>query len=276
MSIRQANFAPNIGSANVELKVMDLVSTTIMRVQNFEPPEGYYFADSGGKDSEATRLILILAKSKYDAHFNITGTDPPEVVRHIQEYHPETVFEKPLISMWRGIEAKGLPRRNARWCCEKLKEHTGHGRIVVTGIRWQESPRRSDRHMIEVSRWDRSKRFLHPLIDWKRTDVWDFLKMHQVPYCSLYDEGATGRYRGNGDFKRLGCVLCPMGTAKQAIKDINRWPKIAAAWERAARRFYDRHTEGTQKYATFEDFWKWWLSRRRLGKLDDCLQGRFI
>ncbi len=50
MGIDQLNFAPNIDTRTIELKVANKVEIAIMRLKHFEPPEGYYFADSYGKD----------------------------------------------------------------------------------------------------------------------------------------------------------------------------------------------------------------------------------
>lgn len=73
----------------------DKVETAIKRFKTFEPAEGYYLADSGGKDSTVVRALAQMAGVRFDSHYNATTIDPPALVRFIREKHPETIFERP-------------------------------------------------------------------------------------------------------------------------------------------------------------------------------------
>lgn len=124
--------------------------TAIERLKAFEPPDGYYLAYSGGKDSDAILILAKLAGVKFDAVHNLTTADAPETIYYIKS-HPEVQIEKAFdkngnhITMWNLIEKKMIPpTRVARYCCEKLKERGGKGRVVMTGVRWSESPRRKE------------------------------------------------------------------------------------------------------------------------------------
>lgn len=121
----------------------------IERLKAFEPPEGYYLAFSGGKDSVVCKALLEAAGVKYDATYRVTSVDPPELVRFIKEKHADVKREVPLdkdgkaITMWNLIPRKLMPpTRTMRYCCEHLKESGGDGRMTVTGVRWAESANR--------------------------------------------------------------------------------------------------------------------------------------
>ena len=249
MGITQLNFAG-----------LNKVEVAIMRLREFEPPEGYYFADSYGKDSCAVDRLLDISGVQHDAHYSQGGIDPPPLVYFGRKYHPNTTAEHPAMSMWEGVMAKGMPRRQSRWCCELIKEKAGSGRRVVTGIRWQESARRRSRRLFEVCRTDGTKMFLHPIIDWTSDDVWEYIHRENIPYCSLYDEG----------FKRLGCVLCPMQTPRQTQFELKRFPKLAEAWKRACYRYYEKGSDSVKRWKTKEDFWQWWLSRKSESKVSEA------
>lgn len=232
-----------------------------MRLKEFAPPDGYYLAFSGGKDSITIYDLAVKSGVKFDAHYSMPGIDPPELVRFIRDNYPAVTMHKPVISIFREIFNKGLPRRQSRWCCEALKEQAGDGRRVVTGIRWAESTRRKQRKMLEICRTKSTKTFLNPIIDWSNKEVWEYIHAEKIPYCNLYDEG----------FDRLGCILCPMTTAKKARQEIQRWPGMAKAWETAAIRYWNKHTKGTNKFSSGEALFEWWISRRSNKQNTQCI-----
>lgn len=243
----------------------DKVEQAILRLQTFEPPEGYYLAFSGGKDSVVIKALADMAGVKYDAHYNVTSVDPPELYYFIRDYHPDVAREIPYdkngerISMWSLIRKMGMPpTRINRYCCAYLKETRGEGRFVVTGVRRAESVKRSARGGLEVNNYKTkrnisvdpdnptqevvhacmqyNKRILNPIIDWDDAEVWEFIHEYNIPYCSLYDEG----------FKRLGCVGCPMAGANRE-KAFERWPKFKKLYIRTFDRMIQEHQGGAKQ-----------------------------
>jgi phosphoadenosine phosphosulfate reductase len=240
----------------------DKVAVSIERLRMFEPPdEPYSLAFSGGKDSQTIYRLAELAGVRFEAHYKVTTVDPPELLRFIRQQYPTVIWDRPKRSMWELIEAKGLPTRRWRFCCEYLKE-IDKGGIVVTGVRWEESPRRATRKMVEVCQRDPTKTFVNPIIDWTPDDVWAFLNDQGLPHCSLYDEGQT----------RIGCIMCPLKQVKDRRHDAERWPKYYAAYERAAqRRIHRMRAEGKPcSWANGAEAMAWWFRDHAPEPTEQC------
>ena len=137
--------------------------------------------------------------------------------------------------------------RNRPYCCVALKEINGDGRLVVTGVRWSESPRRSRRQMLEPCNRGKGKWFLHAIVEWTEEEVWSYIRKHNLPYCCLYDEG----------FTRIGCIGCPMGATEQREKQFARWPRYEAAYRRARDRAAAKES---CRWESGEKMFEWWLS----------------
>ena len=232
----------------------DKVAMSIERLRHFEPPEGYLLKYSGGKDSDIILHLAKVAGVKFQAQYNLTTVDPPELVHYIKREHPEVEISKPAMTMWQLIVKKGFPpTRVVRYCCDVLKERDDKDRRLITGIRWAESNRRSKRRMVEQCFKRSSTLFVNPIIDWADEDVWCYIHTNGVTYCRLYDEG----------FKRLGCVMCPMQGPKGMERDAKRWPKIYQAYLRTFGRMLDKKwkQEGFNaiKFHTAEDVMHWWI-----------------
>ena len=253
----------------------DKVKQAIDRLKAFEPPEGYYLAFSGGKDSQTIYHLAQEAGVKFDAHYNVTGIDPPELVYFIRENYPDVRMEMYKESMWKLIlKNSGPPTRLMRYCCKELKERGGEGRFCVTGVRWEESIRRKNtrdiaeffgeslknkillndndeaRKMMENCT-QKGKLVLNPIIDWTEQDVWEYLNSRDIKHCKLYDEGQ----------KRLGCIGCPNGNTKGMEEDFERYPKFKAQYIRTFDKLVELRKEKGLKtiWETGQDVYDWWV-----------------
>ena len=198
-----------------------------------QPEHGFWLSFSGGKDSCVILALAKMAGVKFTGYYNVTTIDPPELVRFIIEQHPEIVRIHPKESFFSLVKRKGfLPTRDRRYCCEILKERSAAGFCQILGIRKCESKRREKKwpsntmqfkstHQANAKDIDemQATKFqcvggkdtikINPILDWTDSDVWSFIKKHNIAYCKLYDEGKT----------RLGCLFCPNAQKKQRERE---------------------------------------------------------
>ena len=252
-------------------------------IQNGISDEPYFVAYSGGKDSDALRVLFELSGVKYDLWHNHTTVDAPETVNYIRTI-PGLNISYPRMSMWELIlKNKYPPTRLMRYCCVELKERGGKGRIVVTGVRWAESNRRKhnrgslelqsrkrseglilnadnaeDRRMVETC-MTKQKRVLNPIIDWETEDIWELLNHHGIKSNPLYQEG----------WLRVGCVGCPMAGPAGMKREFERWPKYKEIYIRTFKRMLDVRIEiGKPCYSwkTGQDVYDWWVTGQSVFK----------
>jgi phosphoadenosine phosphosulfate reductase len=233
----------------LEWKSMDLLKDNC-------PSDGYYVAFSGGKDSTVILDLVKRSGCKFDAHYNVTTVDPPELVRFIRNQHPEVVFERPVKTMWQLIEENMMPpMRQMRYCCRWLKERTVSGdRVIVIGVRAEESQRRS--LSTEIRTNDRHQKCVSPIFAWSSTDVWQHIRLHHLPYCELYDKG----------WERIGC---PFNSKR--VEQLAKYPGIAHAYRNACRKAFDRRIERgkTSRWKDGDEMYSWWIGETLLLKPED-------
>lgn len=262
----------------------DKVKTAIERIKSLDPisngymDEPYYVAYSGGKDSDALRILFELSGVRFDLVHNHTTVDAPETVYYVRSI-PNIQISYPDTTMWELIAKKLLPpTRLMRYCCSELKERGGSGRFVVTGVRWAESPKRKkQRNSLEIQKQRISeslilnadntenrrlfenctlqgKRILNPIIDWTDAEVWEFLHYYGCRSNPLYECG----------YKRVGCIGCPLAGEKKQREDFIRYPKYKAAYIRAFDKMLIARCEKGKyltSWKTGEDVYKWWVTK---------------
>lgn len=226
-------------------------------------------AFSGGKDSQTVYHLAEASGVDFEAVYNATTIDPPEVVRFIRKHYPMVHFQVPKMSFWELVEhVRMLPNRHMRYCCSVLKEATHQGRVTLTGVRREESAKRAKRQILDINKKPRQfdeferidkidvqcfgngkeKITVNPILDWTETDVWEYLNnVVNVPHCELYDKGRH----------RVGCLFCPMKKHKEIVDDMQRYPHQFERLKKTVAKISE-----TSKVFPNDPkaFLEWWLS----------------
>ncbi|MEE9291458.1 MAG: phosphoadenylyl-sulfate reductase [Acidobacteriota bacterium] len=115
-------------------------------------------------------------------------------------------------------------------CCrirkvQPLREQLGNYRAWITGIRRDQAPTRANAGLVE---WDAIFNMvkLNPLAPWSSSDVWEYIRAHDVPYNALHDK----------NYPSIGCHPCTRQV--QPGED----PR-AGRWENFSKKECGLHTE---------------------------------
>ena len=275
---------PKFGVALQEkiLHSVELIRKAEKLALAYDPENGYYNTFSGGKDSQCLYHIVKLAGVKHKTHMILTSVDPPEVIRFVKTQYPDVDLIKPEKSIYQyAVDKKILPTMRVRWCCAKFKESAGAGKVTLIGIRHAESHRRAKRKEVEINNRKfsgnldelddyrkarnaqksgrkpkgyrevtivnatgertlgcirgKESLLISPIINWTDDDVWTFLNTLGITHCELYDQG----------WHRIGCIGCPMSSAKHKRMEELRWPHVKRNWIKAIKAI--RNVGGIQK-----------------------------
>lgn len=236
---------------------------------------GFNLGFSGGKDSIVLKELATMAGVKYKAVMNITTLDYPELMKFVRNNYDDITFIRPEINFYKLIvKKKSLPTRMIRYCCQYLKEQSGAGTVTVLGIRKEESSKRAKRNELEISNHKYSntldqfnidkkeitacikgkdKIILNPILEWTTSDVWNFIRLRKLNFCSLYQQKYT----------RIGCMFCPMSSTRTKYLDREKYPKV----EIQIKKSIDELTKngyGFNLKCNVDDIFNWWISNKNM------------
>jgi len=184
---------------STSLGVEDQVITHM--IAGIDKSAGIFTLDTGRVFPETYDLMDITAK-KYDLTIRVMFPDASKV--------EEMVNAKGINLFYESIE-------NRKLCCnirkiEPLKRAFKGLDAWICGLRREQSVTRKDLQLVE---WDEMNGLIkvNPLIDWTEEQVWDFIKLHNVPYNKLHDQG----------FPSIGCQPCTRAILPAEDVRAGRW-----------------------------------------------------
>lgn len=235
-------------------------------------PDGYHLAFSGGKDSVALYHLAKMAGVKFKAHMQITNIDPPELMRFVRSQYPDVVLHRSRNQHLQvDREEKNAADTHQALLLRLFERTAGGGTVTLLGIRAAESPRRAARNEVQIGnhrfsgsfdQFNRNKErdfacvggkdkiMLSPIYRWQDSDVWNFIRGNNLPYCRLYDEG----------YQRIGCIFCPMSSVKNKARDRRRYPGVERAIKRSIQYLIDTNGYMERFHATTDEIFDWWVS----------------
>lgn len=134
----------------------------------------------------------------------------------IEVYFPKTADVENMVRE-KGINLFYESVENRKLCChirkiEPLKRALKGADAWISGLRREQSVTRKDARVVE---WDKNNDLIkvNPLIDWSEEDVWNYIRMKNIPYNKLHDKG----------YPSIGCLPCTRAVAPGEDIRSGRW-----------------------------------------------------
>lgn len=258
---------------------IDLIKQGENLASALNPTTGYYVGFSGGKDSQVLLDLVKRSGVPFKAYYSVTTNDPPENLYFMREFYPEVTFVHHHPNLYSLIAKKGLPTIFHRWCCGIFKEGDGAGNVVLTGVRREESRKRSKYPTIDVSSRRKEhlvrttpytienlletqhhcikgqdKIMIYPLADWTTTDIWVYIAENKLPVNPCYKRSG-----------RVGCMFCPYSSEEQITHYENTHPLFHQLLLANLQKFLDKRG-GDKKLRSTLEYYEWWKSGKTLDK----------
>lgn len=177
----------------------DMVLTDM--IGRFHPGIEMFTLDTGRLPEETYQLMQVVS-GRYGMPVRIYFPEPAAVEKYVAANGPNGFYDTIALR---------------KECCyirkvEPLKRALAGRQAWITGLRRDQAPTREGLSESAPDP-DNGLQKISPLLDWKVSDVWAYLKEHDVPYNSLHDRGYTS----------IGCAPCTRAVTPGEDIRAGRW-----------------------------------------------------
>jgi len=161
-----------------------------------------YCLFSGGRDS----LVALHISKRVGEHLRVpleaihvdTTISTPGNLQYVEavcrEFNVKLSIIRPKHDYFTYVDRWGFPTATRRWCCYHLKieplknyfrHRNVHNRLLVDGIRKDESPKRGGFPKIGVHKHFKILCY-HPIFEWERVDILNYISANALKENPLY------------------------------------------------------------------------------------------
>lgn len=152
--------------------------------------------------------------------FAVASKENAQKVWEIRNSGSEKLIKK---RMYGGVKGAGklpvkwrflldAPFKISHKCCDVFKKNPSlmyerkTGRVPILGTMASDSSLREMQYLKHSCNvFDVKRPRSQPMSFWTDEDVWEYIRVNELPYCTIYDMG----------YKNTGCVFCMFGLHKQ-------------------------------------------------------------
>jgi phosphoadenosine phosphosulfate reductase len=176
--------------------------------------------------AEGMVLIDLISKVRKDAsiifldtHFHFRETY--QLIETIRNKYPQLQIDamQPDLTVKEQAERYGdeLWKHQPDQCCNMrkivpLQRGLSKAKAWITGLRREQSPTRANTQYVNQDNKFKSIKIC-PLIHWTWDDVWMYIKLHELPYNTLHDQG----------YPSIGCEHCTLPVEGNQDPRAGRW-----------------------------------------------------
>ncbi|WP_134701433.1 phosphoadenylyl-sulfate reductase [Ammoniphilus sp. YIM 78166] len=207
---------------NAELAAKDTLDVLRWAYQTFE--DELVYACSFG--AEGMVLIDLIYKVRKNAKIIFLDTNKHfketyELIDRVKQKYPELRIElqEPELTLEQQAKEHGdeLWKTQPDLCCQirkiqPLNKALKGSRAWLSGLRREQSPTRANTQFVNKDRKFESLKIC-PLIHWKWEDVWNYIKLFDLTYNVLHDQG----------YPSIGCETCTLPVTDGGDSREGRW-----------------------------------------------------
>lgn len=178
-------------------------SSVIIDIAHAIEPDIRVLTLDTGRLPRETLDVIERVRDRYRIEIEVLQPDPEEVREIVAGHGTNLFFTSPELR---------------RLCCDVRKSRPLRRALQgydawITGLRREQAATRAETPLVAIDAGHGGITKVAPLAAWSKAQVWDYIREHDLPYHSLYDQGYTS----------IGCAPCTRATRPGEDGRAGRW-----------------------------------------------------